>query len=215
MRPTVLVAVPLVDDYVNRGNFFDSLGCGAAACTMTGRRHFMTRTLSIILAGLALALTMGAGAARADDGIRIDHAWARATPGGAKTGAIYLTITNTGSAPDTIEGASTPAADKTELHEMTMVNGVMEMRPVASLSIDPGKSLTLKPNGYHLMLLGLKAPLKAGQTLPVTVMFKHAGAQQATVSVAKIGAMHAGDTGTGSDMSGEKSDMSDMPGMKH
>jgi len=178
----------------------------------------MTRAIPIILAGLVLALALEAGAARADNGIRIDGAWARATPAAAKTGAIYLTITNTGSAPDTIESASSPAADKTELHEMKMENGVMEMRPIPSLAIAPGKSLVLKPGGYHLMLIGLKAPLKEGQTLPVTVVFAHAGAQQVTVSVAKIGAAHAGDMSTssaGSAMPSGKSDMSSMPGMQH
>jgi periplasmic copper chaperone A len=178
----------------------------------------MTRTIPIVLAGLMLGLALGGGAARADNGIRIDGAWARATPAAARTGAIYLTITNTGGAPDTIESASTPVADKAELHEMTMEKGVMEMRPVPSLTIAPGKSLVLKPGGYHLMLIGLKAPLKEGQTLPVTVVFAHAGAQQVTVSVAKIGATHAGDmsaTSAGSAMPSGKSDMSSMPGMQH
>ncbi|MGO8917455.1 MAG: copper chaperone PCu(A)C [Stellaceae bacterium] len=178
----------------------------------------MTRKIPIVLAGLVLVLALGAGAARADNGVRIDGAWARATPAAAKTGAIYLTITNTGSAPDTIESASTPAADKAELHEMKMENGVMEMRPVRSLTVAAGKSVVLQPGGYHLMLTGLKAPLKEGQTVPVTVIFKHAGAQQVTVSVAKIGAMHAGDMSTGSAgsaMPSGKSDMSDMPGMQH
>lgn len=178
----------------------------------------MTKTIAIVLAGLALGLALGVGAASADNGIRIDGAWARATPAAAKTGAVYLTITNTGGAPDTVESASTPAADKAELHEMKMENGVMEMRPVPSLTIAPGKSLVLKPGGYHLMLIGLKAPLKEGQTLPVTVVFTHAGPQQVTVSVAKIGAAHAGDTSAnsaGSGMPSGKSDMSSMPGMQH
>lgn len=153
----------------------------------------MAKAISVILVGLALALASGGRTAHADDGIRIDGAWARATPAAARTAALYLTITNTGSAPDTIEGASTPVADKAELYEMTMENGVMEMRPVPSLTLAPGKSLVLKPGGYHLMLTGLKAPLKGGQTVPVTVIFTHAGAQQVAVSVAKSGAMPAAD----------------------
>lgn len=178
----------------------------------------MTRTMPIILMSLMLGLALGSGTARADNGIRVDGAWARATPSGAKTGAIYLTITNTGTVPDTIQSASTPAADKAELHEMKMANGVMEMRPVPSLTIAPGKSLVLAPGGYHLMLIGLKAPLKEGEMVPVTVTFAHAGAQQVMASVAKIGAAHAGDRSTssaGSAMPGGKSDMSTMPGMQH
>lgn len=164
---------------------------------------------------LAAVTLFMAGPAFADSsGIKVDQAWARATPGAAKTGAIYLTITNTGTTADTLEGAaSTPAAAHADLHEMKMDNGVMEMRPVPSLTIDPGKSVVLAPGGYHVMLTGLKAPLKEGQTVPLTLTFAHAGAQQVTASVAKVGAMHAGERSTpgGSSMPG----MSDMPGMQH
>ncbi|HEY3919201.1 MAG TPA: copper chaperone PCu(A)C [Stellaceae bacterium] len=161
---------------------------------------------------LAAAAVLTAGPALADSsGIKVDQAWARATPGNVKTGAIYLTITNTGTAPDTLEGkASTPAAAQADLHEMKMANGVMEMRPVPSLTIDPGKSVVLEPGGYHLMLIGLKAPLKEGQTVPLTLTFAHAGTQQVTASVAKVGAMHPGEMS----MPGGGS-MPGMPGMQH
>jgi len=178
----------------------------------------MIRAYTTILAGLALGLVLTAGTARADSSIRVENAWARATPASAKTGAIYLTITNTGTAPDTLESASSPAAAKVELHEMSMDNGVMKMRPVPTITIAPGQSLVLKPNGYHLMLIGLKAPLKEGETVPVTVTFAHAGQQQATASVAKIGAMHAGDSSAaapGMAKPGRSSDMPGMPGMQH
>jgi periplasmic copper chaperone A len=172
----------------------------------------VTHRRKLLALGLALGLAMVGHAAQADNDIHIAKAWARATPPAAKTGAIYLTITNTGSAPDTIEGASSPAADKVELHEMKMENGVMRMRPVPSLTIAPGQSVVLKPNGYHLMLIGLKAPLTEGQKVPVTVTFERAGAQQAMASVAKVGAMHAGEKGA---TSSDGSDMSTMPGMQH
>lgn len=152
------------------------------------------------------------------NGIKIDQVWARATPGLAKTGAIYLTVTNTGTTPDTLEGAaSTPVAEHAELHQEKMANGVMEMRPVKSMTIDPGKSVVLEPNGYHFMLTGLKGPLKEGQTVPLTLTFDHAGAQQVTASIAKVGAMHAGErSGAGADASpGMSHDMSSMPGMSH
>lgn len=150
-------------------------------------------------------------------GIKVDQVWARATPGAAKTAAIYLRVTNTGTTPDTLEGeASTPVADHADLHQDKMTNGVMEMRPVKSLTIDPGKTVTLDPNsGYHLMLIGLKGPLKEGQTVPLTLTFDHAGKQQVTASVAKVGAMHAGETSGGSAAAGMNHDMSAMPGMAH
>ncbi|HWE74570.1 MAG TPA: copper chaperone PCu(A)C [Stellaceae bacterium] len=150
-------------------------------------------------------------------GIKVDRVWARATPGAAKTAAIYFTVTNSGTTPDTLEGtASTPAAEHAGLHEEKMVSGVMEMRPIESLTIAPGKSLTLEPNGYHLMLTGLKAPLKEGQSVPLTLTFEHAGTRQVTASVAKVGAMHAGEpSGAGNGMPGMSNDMSSMPGMSH
>lgn len=150
-------------------------------------------------------------------GIRIDQVWARATPGAAKAGAIYLTVTNTGTTPDTLEGtATTPVAEHASLHEDKMVNGVMQMRPIDSLAIAPGKSVTLEPNsGYHLMLTGLKGPLKEGQTVPLTLIFEHAGQQQVTASVAKVGAMHAGETSGAGVMPGMSHDMSSMPGTSH
>jgi copper(I)-binding protein len=156
-----------------------------------------------------LALMLGSGSARADNGgIHLEQAWARATPGGAKTGAIYLTVSNTGTTPDTLIAASTPTADKAELHQMKMDNGVMEMRPVPALPIAPGQSVVLEPaSGYHIMLTGLKAPLKEGDKVPLILTFEHAGAQQITAAVAKIGAMHAGEMSAMPGMS--------MPGMKH
>src|SRR5579863_5382312 len=133
---------------------------------------------SMMMALLAFAL--GTATALADDNnIRLDQAWARATPGSAKTGAIYLTVTNKGTAPDTLVAASTPAAEKAELHQMKMENGVMEMRPVPALAIAPGQSIVLDPKtGYHIMLVGLKAPLKEGDKVPLSLTFEHAGTQQ-------------------------------------
>src|SRR6185437_1843003 len=125
---------------------------------------------------IAAAILFAAPAWADSSGIKVDQVWARATPGAAKTAAIYLTITNIGTAPDTLEGAaSTPVAAHADLHEEKMAKGVMEMRPVKSLTIDPGKSVVLEPNGYHIMLTGLKGPLKEGQTVPLTLTFDHAG----------------------------------------
>jgi periplasmic copper chaperone A len=162
---------------------------------------------------LAVALTafcVGIGAARADENtIRVDQAWARATPGIVKTGAVYLSIVNTGTTPDQLVAASTPAAEKAELHEMKMVNNVMEMRPIRSLPIAPGQKLVLAPGGYHIMLIGLKAPLKRGQSVPLTLTFAHAGRQDVVASVAKVGAMHPDQSGAAQGGSG----MPGMPGM--
>ena len=166
---------------------------------------------------IAAALFVAAPAWADSSGIKVDNVWARATPGLAKTAAIYFTITNTGTTADRLEGtASTPVAEHADLHEDKMANGVMQMRPVKSLTIDPGKSVTLDPNsGYHLMLIGLKGPLKEGQTVPLTLSFDHAGKREVTAAVAKVGAMHAGEMSGAGPAPGMSHDMSSMPGMTH
>jgi copper(I)-binding protein len=152
-------------------------------------------------AGLMLFSTAAALAQSGD--IEIKNAWARATPGGAQTAAAYVTI----EAPsgDRLTGVSTPAAQKADIHSMTMDNGVMKMRQLDGLDLPAGKEVTLKPGGYHIMLTGLAKPLEAGQSFPLTLNFAKAGAQQVTVSVQKVGAMGPGGGEAGNSMS--------MPGM--
>ncbi len=175
----------------------------------------MTKTLRYVAIAL-LAVPLAGHPGFADEGgIRVDQVWARATPASAKTGAIYFSVTNSGAATDRLVAASTPVAEKAELHEMTMKNDIMEMRPVPALAIEPGKSVILEPDGYHLMLIGLKAPLKEGDKLPLTLTFEHAGNQQVTVTVAKISAMHEGEMsgGPATPAGSAKPSMSTMPGM--
>ena len=121
----------------------------------------------------------------------IGHPWSRETPGGAKVGGAYLTITNTGKTSDRLLSATTPAAASVEIHEMATTNGVMTMRPfVAGLAIGPGHTVSLAPGGYHLMLLNLKAPLKQGDRLPLTLMFEKTGKVEVMINVEGIGAQH-------------------------
>jgi hypothetical protein len=141
----------------------------------------------------AAVLTCLAASARADEvkagDLVITQAWARATPGGAKTGGGYLTIENKGNSPDKLVGASTEAAGKVEVHQMAMDKGVMKMRPVeGGLTIAPGKTVKLAPGGLHLMMTGLKSPLKKGDQLPVTLQFEKAGKVQVTLDVQGVGA---------------------------
>ena len=173
------------------------------------RSGFFSRDLAI-----AAAMLSGVPAWADANGIKVEDAWARATPGAAKSAAIYLTITNNGTAADTLEAVSSPAAEHAGLHEDKMANGVMQMRPVKNLTIEPGKSVVLEPSTYHIMLTGLKAPLKEGQTVPLTLTFDHAGQQQVTAAVAKVGAMHAGEM-SGSAATRMNHDTSSMPGMAH
>ncbi|WP_139017433.1 copper chaperone PCu(A)C [Bradyrhizobium sp. STM 3809] len=126
----------------------------------------------------------------------ITQPWSRATPGGAKTGAGYLTIENKGSAPDRLVGVSGEIAGKIEIHEMAVTNGVMTMRPLnQGLTIEPGKTVALAPGGYHLMLMELKSPLKQGDKLPVTLEFEKAGKVAVTLDVQAVGAKGPGGDG--------------------
>jgi hypothetical protein len=149
------------------------------------------RSTLAALGAAVLLLVAGTGNAGAQTGdIQITDAWARATPGAAQTAAVYLTLVSASG--DRFIGAATPAAEKAGLHSMTMDGGVMKMREVKGIDLPAGQAVILKPGGYHIMLSGLAQPLKEGQTLPLTLTFAKAGAQQVTVDVRKVGAMGPG-----------------------
>ncbi len=120
--------------------------------------------------------------------LRIDHPFARATPPGARSGGVFLTVENTGGVADRLLGLSTPIARMAELHEMTLDGGVMRMRAVPTMEVKPGDKLELKPGGYHAMLSDLKQPLKVGDRFPLTLTFQHAGAIEVSVWVEAMGA---------------------------
>ncbi len=123
----------------------------------------------------------------------IGHPWSRATPGGAKVGAGYLVVNNKGTTADKLVSATTAAAGRVEIHEMAMKDGVMTMRPLGGgLTIEPGKSITLAPGGFHLMLMELKAPFKQGDKVPLTLVFEKAGKIDVTLNVEAIGATPSG-----------------------
>jgi copper(I)-binding protein len=168
------------------------------------------------LAYIALLATLTAAPTRAEDvkvgDLVISQAWSRATPGGAKVGGGYLTIENKGSTPDRLIGGSAVVAGKVEVHEMSMNNGVMTMRPLDNgLTIEPGKTIKLAPGGYHLMLFDLKSPLQQGEKIPLTLDFERAGKVTVSVDVQGVGAQGpAGASGSGDQM--KMKGMS--PGMK-
>jgi len=117
-----------------------------------------------------------APAAAATGTLQVTQAWSRpASAGGMGVG--YAKITNTGSEPDVLVGATSDAAERAELHETSISpEGVASMKKVESVEIAPGKSIELKPGGMHLMLIGLKAPINAGDKVKASLNFKKAGA---------------------------------------
>ncbi len=164
------------------------------------------------LAGAALAACLLVAPARAEDvkagELVITQAWARATPGGAKVGGGFLTIENKGTQPDRLIGASADIAGKVEVHEMVTENGVMKMRPVEKgIAIEPGKTVKLAPGGLHLMMTDLKAPMKQGDKVPVTLEFEKGGKATVSLDVEGVGAQSP--AGGGDSMK-----KMDMPGMK-
>ncbi|WP_024506905.1 copper chaperone PCu(A)C [Bradyrhizobium sp. ARR65] len=174
------------------------------------------------IACAALVASVVAAPVRADDvkagDLVISQAWSRATPNGAKIGGGYLTIENKGSAPDRLVGGSSDVASSVQVHEMSMENGVMKMRPVEKgLAIDPGKTVKLAPGGYHLMMMDLKAPLKQGDKVPVTLEFEKAGKVTVSLEVEGVGAQGPVGASAGGSGMGGKMEMKKMPdhsGMK-
>jgi copper(I)-binding protein len=115
--------------------------------------------------------------------------WTRATPGGAKIAGGYLKITNNGASADRFVGAKSDASGHVELHEMSMSDGVMKMRPLPNgLEIKPGETVELKSGGYHLMFMDIKQPLKAGDMFKATLQFEKAGPLEVNFSVRGLGA---------------------------
>lgn len=107
--------------------------------------------------------------------------WVRGTVAGQKATGLFGQITST--AGGKLVSASSPVAGVVEVHEMAMDGNVMKMRAVTALELPAGKAVDLKPGGYHVMLLDLKQELKAGQTVPVTLVIEGAGGKRESVEV--------------------------------
>ncbi|HEX3630873.1 MAG TPA: copper chaperone PCu(A)C [Casimicrobiaceae bacterium] len=148
----------------------------------------MTRILAIAaIAAIAVATSASAHDYRLR-ALHIDHPFARATPPGARSGGVFLSVENNGDRTDRLLTVSTPVAGSAELHQMVMDAGVMRMRAVAGVDVKPGDRLVLQPGGYHVMLADLKRPLQAGDTFPLTLGFEKAGSIEVSVVVESMAA---------------------------
>lgn len=124
-------------------------------------------------AALLFSLVLGSMAAMAQTAaVQVDGAWARATVQGQRGTGAFMSLT----AKDAtrLVGVSSPVAGVAEVHEMKLEGDVMKMRALPSLDLPAGKKVELKPGGYHVMLMDLKAPLAKDSTIPVTLLFKDA-----------------------------------------
>jgi copper(I)-binding protein len=126
---------------------------------------------------LAMAQEFTAGA------LRVDQPWSRALPPNAPAGAAYFVIQNSGTDADTLVSLSTPVADKAELHTHVMNGEVMKMQKVESVEVPAGGDAIFAPGGNHVMLFGLKKPLVAGESFPLTLVFQNAGAVDVEVKI--------------------------------
>jgi len=145
----------------------------------------------LILAGGVESIA-GEPARRGD--IEVAMPWARASIGTSRPAAAYMTIRNTGSQPDRLVSVESPAAKRAEIHTMTMTKGVMRMSAAGPLALAPGATVALKPGGLHVMLMGLRAPLKRGGTTSLVLTFERAGRLEVMLPIMGPGARspHAG-----------------------
>ena len=121
---------------------------------------------------LLLLLALAATPAAAQ--IKVEEAWMRATPPGAKIAAGYLTIRNAGAA-DRLISISSPAAERVETHITVRDGDILRMREVKGYDVPAKGMLELKPGGAHLMFVDIKAPLKEGTSVPAIIRFQRAG----------------------------------------
>jgi len=113
--------------------------------------------------------------------VKVDDPWVRATVAPQKATGAFMQLTSAKAVK--VVSASSPAAAVVEIHEMKMDDGVMKMRAVDALPLPAGQAVALKPGSYHVMLMGLKAPIKAGETVPLTLTVEGEDKQRTTVEI--------------------------------
>ncbi|MEO8927670.1 MAG: copper chaperone PCu(A)C [Caulobacteraceae bacterium] len=137
---------------------------------------------AMLAASLAVVLACATEVQAATNSLVIAGAWTRPAAVGVN-GAGYLSITNKGRTAERLTGASSAAAARVSIHESRMVGQVMTMRALGEVAIPPGATVTFKPGGRHLMLEALKAPLKAGDQIALTLVFATAGRRSVLLAV--------------------------------
>jgi copper(I)-binding protein len=148
------------------------------------------RMLMIAAAAITAALPAAAHDYTAGD-LAIGHPWTRAA-GANGNGAGFMQLQNRGGQPDRLLSASSPAARVVELHTMARDGDVMRMRPVQDIPIPAGQTVELAPGGFHVMLIGLTAPMNQGGRVPLTLRFERAGDVTVELSVQAAGARSGG-----------------------
>lgn len=151
----------------------------------------LSKVLAAFLAALFLSVSPSDSFAHdyTVGSITVMHPWARATPGPAKAGAGYLGLKNNGTTTDRLVKAESNLSKRTELHTHIMEGGIMKMTHVEEgIEVPAGKEVMFEPGGLHVMFMGLKAPFKEGEMLPVTLYFEKAGKVEVELTVKGVGA---------------------------
>ena len=130
---------------------------------------------------LPFLLTTASGAMAGE--LSVTSAWSRATPPGASMGVVYFQIENGGTRSDRLLKLKTSIAASASVHRTEIVDDIARMREVAVLHVAPGEKIEFAPGGYHVMLMGLKKPLVAGQKLELELLFEVAGPRRVVVPI--------------------------------
>lgn len=148
------------------------------------RRRFL---LLAVLAAPAVAVAQGTSP------LRVEQPFARATAPTARAGSAYMTIVNSAATADRLLRAESVVAGRVELHTVIKEGDVMRMREVPAIDVPANGKATLAPGGLHVMLMELKAPLKAGDTASITLVFEKAGRIDVAVPILPLGSAPAGE----------------------
>ena len=153
------------------------------------KRNILLNALLLATVGFGLTAAAQAQSAKVG-GVQIENAYTRATVPGQQVAGGFMKIENKGAA-DQLISASSPVAGEVQLHEMAMEGNVMKMRQVKDIPVPAGSAVELKPGGLHLMFMNIKAPLTAGEIVPVKLKFAKAGEVEVKMPVNAMGA-HGG-----------------------
>ena len=119
-------------------------------------------------------------------GLIISNIWARVTPKTSKTGVAFFIIKNKSKFDNVLLGVSSEIAKKTEIHQSSTENNIMKMRHVGNVDLPAGSVTELKPGSFHIMFIGLYAPIKEGDLFPLTLTFKTAKNVKVMVKASKL-----------------------------
>jgi len=146
-----------------------------------------TAVLAIAIIGIGIGLSHAAAACTGD--ICIEQAWTRATPGAAQEAALYFSISNNGATDEKLVRVSTTAASGAMIHQTTVKDRIVQMLMVGEVTIPPHGRVLFSPGGYHVMLTGLKAPLKEGTSVSAKLTFASGRTIEVNIPVLKTTAI--------------------------